>query len=564
MARINMLCNMETEEAERHLAAFCPYFLDREEEFASELFKHYLFYETWGRRDLRECTCTHDGCGTFEIARGEDPNFFSHTHGDELHCPKCGEVVKLVALGRMRSFSSIDETIRITICRNGPDGAVQLLSGWAKKQYSWNDLRPVVDFNEKIRTVLLPGKRMQWQKCREWTGYCYRDAGWITSDTVKEPFNPFMYTSDGSSYFMFPERLNDSALKYCQLEDWYFEITRNSLEDMRDPSRNVVRYLSAYTEYPNIEMAVKLDLHDAVEDLVCCGQKNSRCLNWKGKTSAEFLRMSKQDARLFMNSDTRMPQLRIYRDLLKNGSVNSFGAFLQMVKEMGGSRIVARMGEVAKGAGVSLQVAARYIKKHCANEKAMGETLQIWKDYMDMARQLGYDLSRDDVLMPKNLRQRHDDAAATLRVQKTDIELKNYKSRYRQLKKMYEFEMDGLCIVVPQCSEEIVREGQTLHHCVGGYAARHVKGKVDILFLRNKRKPNTPFITIEMKPRSNVRSKVELVQIHGYRNEMYKKAVKPSIKYKWFLDLWFAWMRSGSKRDQNGKPVIPAEKEKTA
>jgi hypothetical protein len=87
---------------------------------------------------------------------------------------------------------------------------------------------------------------------------------------------------------------------------------------------------------------------------------------------------------------------------------------------------------------------------------------------------------------------------------------------------------------------------------------------VDILFLRNKRKPNTPFITIEMKPRNNVRSKVDMVQIHGYKNEMYKKAVKPSVKYRWFLDAWYAWMSAGSKRDKKGQPVIPAEKEKTA
>ena len=559
-----MLCNMEAEEAERHLAAFCPYFLDREEEFASELFKHYLFYETWGHKDLRECTCTHDGCGTFEIYRGEDPNFFSHTHGDELHCPRCGEVVKLIALGRMRSFVSIDETIRVTICRNGPEGAVQLLSGWATKQYSWNDLRPVVDFNEKIRTVLLPGKRMQWQKYREWTGYCYRDAGWHTTEAVKEPFNPFMYTSDGSSYFLFPERLNDSALKYCQLEDWYFEITRNSLEDMRDPSRNVVRYLSAYTEYPNIEMAVKLDLPDAVEELVCCGKKNGRWLNWKGKTPAEFLRMSKQDAKLFMGSGTRMPQLRIFQELRRDGSVDTFENFLKMAQEFGGSRILALIGGVAKDADVRLKDAANYIRKITANKNDMGQTVQLWKDYIGMGRQLGYDMSREDVLMPKNLRQRHDDAAATIRVAKAADELKMYKARYKQLNKLYAFELDGLCIVVPTSTDDIVREGKTLHHCVGGYAARHMKGSVDILFLRNKRKPNTPFITIEMKPRKDLRSKVELVQIHGYKNEGYKKSVKPAVKYKWFLDMWYAWMRSGSKRDKNGKPVIPAEKEKTA
>lgn len=564
MGRINLQCNMEPEEADRRLAQFEHYFTAGEEEYISEVFDHYLFYQSWENNRIRSCVCTHQGCGAFDIFRDENPTFFHNGHNDEMECPMCHEPVKLIAVGRMTTFSSLEQMKRITLCRTAPDGALLLTSGWAIKRFDHSDLRPIVDFNEKVRTVLLPGQRMQWKKTREWCGWMYRTGNWVPQATVAEPFNPFMYTSDGSSYFMFPERVKDSLLKYCQLEEWYYEVAKTLLEDMQEPSRNVVRFLSAYTEYPTIEMAVRLGLPDAVEELVCEGLKNGRCLNWKGKTPAEFLRMSKQEAKAFIGSDTRMPQLRIFRDLQKEGSLEGFDEFLKMVSQLGGSRIVARIGEVAKAAGVSLKVAAHYIQKISGNVQDNSITIQLWKDYLSMARELGYDLGREDVLMPKNLRQRHDDAAATIRVRKSAEEAKSYSARYRQLKKLYEFEMDGLCIVVPTCTEDIVHEGKILHHCVGGYAARHIKGRVDILFLRNKRKPNTPFITIEMKPRSNVRSKVEMVQIHGYKNEMYKKAVKPKTKYQWFLDLWFAWMQSGSKRDKNGKPVIPAEKEKTA
>ena len=412
--------------------------------------------------------------------------------------------------------------------------------------------------------MLLPGKRMQWKKARsEWYGWVYGEGDWVEQKAVAEPFNPFMYSSDGSSFCIFPERVKDSLLKFCQLEEWYYEISRDWLEDMQSPSREVVRFLSAYTEYPTIEMAVKLGLPDAVEELVCQGLKNGRYLNWKGKTPAEFLRMSKQDARAFMGSDTRMPQLRIYHELKKEGSIDTFREFLNMVAEMGGSLIVVRINECAKSVGVSLKEAANYIGKHIASDRDKSSTVQLWKDYIDMATQLGYDMSRRDVIMPKNLHQRHDDAAATIKIQKNAQEAKTYSVRYKQLKKLYEFELDGLCIVVPTCTDDIVQEGKTLHHCVGGYAARHVKGTLDILFLRNKRKPGTPFITIEMKSRKNVRSKVETVQIHGYKNEAYKHAVKPSVRYGWFLEAWYAWMRDGSKRDKNGKPVL-AEKEKTA
>ena len=54
----------------------------------------------------------------------------------------------------------------------------------------------------------------------------------------------------------------------------------------------------------------------------------------------------------------------------------------------------------------------------------------------------------------------------------------------RRLK--YEFELDGLRIVFPMTAAAIRREGKLLRHCVGGYADRHMKGVVTILFLRSE------------------------------------------------------------------------------
>ena len=134
---------------------------------------------------------------------------------------------------------------------------------------------------------------------------------------------------------------------------------------------------------------------------------------------------------------------------------------------------------------------------------------------------------------------------------------------------MYEFEYGDLCIVVPGSVEDIVNEGKTLGHCVGGYAARHFDNKVTILFLRHKRKPSTPWITIEIIPRNNTKDNIVIRQIHGYRNELYKpsggkKPARPGDKYKWFLDIWKSWVKAGSKRDKKGKPLLPKSKEKTA
>ena len=53
------------------------------------------------------------------------------------------------------------------------------------------------------------------------------------------------------------------------------------------------------------------------------------------------------------------------------------------------------------------------------------------------------------------------------------------------------------------------------------------------------------------------------MQIHGYRNDRYRAAVRPEDKYSWFLKPWLDWVNSGSKRDKDGKPIIE-NKEATA
>lgn len=141
-----------------------------------------------------------------------------------------------------------------------------------------------------------------------------------------------------------------------------------------------------------------------------------------------------------------------------------------------------------------------------------------------------------------------------------------YRKRVKELETMYSFDYNGYSIVVPASAQAIVEEGKVLGHCVGGYAARHLEGQTDILFLRKTRKKGTPYITIEMHHRGSRTAPVFIAQIHGYRNDNYGKRGhgNPRQKYAWFLDVWMDWLGHGSKRDKAGKPILPKAKEVTA
>ena len=89
--------------------------------------------------------------------------------------------------------------------------------------------------------------------------------------------------------------------------------------------------------------------------------------------------------------------------------------------------------------------------------------------------------------------------------------LNKYKLTKKKRDKLYDFEDDEFIIKMPDTPIDIMEEGKTLNHCVGGYMENHVEGKTTILFLRRKNDPETSFYTIEVKNN-------EVIQIHGRDN----------------------------------------------
>jgi hypothetical protein len=68
-------------------------------------------------------------------------------------------------------------------------------------------------------------------------------------------------------------------------------------------------------------------------------------------------------------------------------------------------------------------------------------------------------------------------------------------------------------IRLPEKLSEIVNEGSSLRHCVGGYTSTHAEGHTTIMFLRRNDDPTTSFYTIEIGNDDNIK------QIHGFGNK---------------------------------------------
>lgn len=79
-------------------------------------------------------------------------------------------------------------------------------------------------------------------------------------------------------------------------------------------------------------------------------------------------------------------------------------------------------------------------------------------------------------------------------------------------------------------AEELIAEGDALHHCVGTYADRHAKGQCTIVMIRKQSKPDKPYYTMELSPRGVI------VQVRGDHNCGMTKDVEVFVEaYKEYL-----------------------------
>ena len=563
---MNPKCTLPEDLRRDALLEFDRINLDPEEERQiRNLFPQYLFFRNeylddgWNVSSdpIRLCTCT--ACGeSFEAVRGNYSR--GKLHHEKCNCPKCGAEVEGIAASKYKPhMPSLESWVKAAVARPGKDGALLIEAGNARRRFTWDELTGVLDWYPVKRYYFgKDGCAEFYEKVIRWS--CEpetRELAWTVTKTIGDPFQPNMMGMcdyDGSYTIIgLSEALSQSILKYCQISEFY---QRRAAADIdQEPAKGMMKYLAWAAEMPQIEMAVKLGLEEAVEDLIIHGRKNAKYLNWKAKKPNDLIRMNAQDGKIFFRAGMDFGDLKGYKD---SGTQLRLSRYIDLMDEIGGQDNLRQTVDCSKIAGCTPEQGVHYVLGHmprCGRYAVPAiQIIRVWKDYLDMAERLGFDLEEKTVAMPKNLQQRHDAAADVLGQKQNQTEMKSYKFRRRKLEKQFAFAMGDLCVLVPTCAEEIVREGKTLHHCVGGYAARHIKGETTILFIRHRRKPGRSFLTVELREK---RGKIEIQQIHGYQNERYAGAVDPEIRFAPFLETWLSWVNSGSERDRDGLPVLP-------
>lgn len=534
----------------------------------NDLFPHYIFY----RPDKTGISFWTSCCGRTErmefVRQTEFPwetqLLSGLAHNTVCACPWCGQPITFKDLRRAGKRKQLEE-IRLALLLHAREDALYADAVVLKKNYGTEyglTAKPTFWLSSMYRFA--SGDVMQ-------VDYQAWDDGVISHERkkldtkikwVKEPFKTgSSYQYRYEPYFI----LNQDAAQLCPVTQYsgYFE--RWIKHEGQRCFFDFISYLTAYCIYPRpVEMLVKAGLREPVDALIYSRKKFVGVIDWSEPDVRKAMHLTGPELREVIAVKPPMEVLEL-RNLVrrwfgKQWTIQESVDFCRLWDDSAPGRKVLSFCRRYK---LDPDRLVRYLENNQVIDPDLpwadiSDLYQIYRDYLEAAYQLGLCMEHSKVLWPDDLHAAHDQMAARLTARQEEelAKLPMEKGSVNGVarKRKYEFELDGLSIRFPLTAAAIRYEGKALNHCVGGYADRHIKGVLTILFLRRVEEPNRPYVTIEMDGN-------QIVQVHGYQND--RGSQSPRVTHKEFFDTWLAWLKAGSKRDEEGKPVLP-KKQKAA
>ncbi|MBQ9078874.1 MAG: PcfJ domain-containing protein, partial [Ruminococcus sp.] len=368
-------------------------------------------------------------------------------------------------------------------------------------------LTPDVSLSETTRYLLEPHSARCFKFSYGWHGtYTWEEHN------PREPFNSCM--GNNTDYQVLGlKRLENTFLRYIDIDERLSAVCENYYYHPHTywvPTARIMKYICEFVKYPIIESLMKSGFEQLVAAKVLNRQENKRYLNWEAVRLTDFFKtLKKPEIRILMNEDYQMRFLKAYSEMKKACGKADADMCRADLKHYGADKLMVLLS-IVKEYKLNYTKAKNYLKKQNPEKESAG--LQLWKDYLDMAKRLSYDLKNEVVLYPKSLQKAHDEVSATVSALIKEKQAEKMCELTKKLRKRYSFSWRGLEIVVPESMQEIIDEGKALEHCVGGYAERHAAGKLAILFIRKQSALDIPYVTMEV-------SGTTIRQFHGFKND---------------------------------------------
>lgn len=507
----------------------------------------YIFYKRKGRFAEFHCGC----CGaTYRYATEPLDTFegqFEHIvmvpkSGARGRCEKCDEKAIYKPIGR---GDEIKDKRRCYMVQPYGDIGGAVVRYFEIYKTSRAGSIPCFQDVEINRSFFIPGKdkiQKDYQVYSNFTGTQF----WISGNT---PGLGSITIKAGRLYEGNLGELAGTELKHSGIEEFAKEYDDFAVEG----------YMEAYRRMPALEMIVKMKLTYLADRLAANDYATWNSVNVQGKSAADVLMIDKKKIRKLVKEKG----LQYYHELFRmektlgidlpeeiEDKLEMLGISIsnleQMLRYMSAKQVINRIMRYCGMTELEDGLCSRAVEH-------IRSIAQIYADYISMRESLGYDLSNLIIQYPRNLLEEHDKMVvesnakeAECRIRMVNNKYKAIEERFEELCEKYQYEDEAFAIRPAKNAGEIVEEGRTLHHCVGGdgYLGNHARGISIILLLRLSAEKRVPFVTVEMK-------NLTIVQWYGAYN---KKPIKNEIE-KW-LKNYLKILKNGTLRSRETERIM--------
>ena len=270
------------------------------------------------------------------------------------------------------------------------------------------------------------------------------------------------------------------------------ELYYAAVPDSQSP--NIIKYMLDWARYPVMEYLIKRGYNRLVNAKVSGLDKAERDLIlWRRGKLSECFRFPLRLLKCMEPGEWHMTDIGragVLWRLCQNGAVAE-----RDISEM----LNLGIDYAAISPATKYATLHRILKYLAEQTEAVQHGLEgLYMDYISECEQLRMDLSSEQVMFPRDLRAAHAATAMQIRYEKDRIAQEQFAHAVEKLQK-FVWESGGYTIRPAASQEELIAEGQALHHCVGGYALRMAEGKTAIFFIRLAEEPDRPYYTLELQ-----------------------------------------------------------------
>lgn len=525
-----------------------------------------------------ECLCTNcqesfltekiPGIDGFRVAVGEDeetyPCFYDYEagtvvevgEGDEIFCPNCGERCRAVAAKHIRG----GRTKQVRVCSlDNVEGYTAILYWLVWKRVDENGVWYDADPEKALVITEHYGLVGYTHRTPGGMGMTSRGRAWVMQSRAIDPWYS-LYHDWGSIqnrkvgavvYSQELPNMDGATGEKTGLLTWF-------QREMELP----VSYFRAWKRHRNLEQLVLSGCEELVLKIMEGGPDAGLGLqlDFSKQKPHQILGISKGAFRFLKERDQLNARNLVlwqrYQDKGKGTDLH----FFELNDSAGGYSMDIAL-DLFDQYGDEPEKVFAYLGKQGLRPQEAG----LLRDSRRFAQELrpGQALTAEE-LWPRHLQQTHDRLAQLRQLAISKEEAEKWKKGFDAVIEKYgdlQWNDKRLAVILPKNNSDLVQEGKTLRHCVGGYGNAHSKGKSIILFVRHYRRPERSYYTLNI---SFTGPEPREVQLHGYGNERhgpYKEhshSIPKSVREfvdRWEREILLPWWREQQKKEKERKTV---------